>query len=151
MSLPDILGAFIAETQLKTATYALCGGRVSAGRLRTQNPDDPSGWIMPTYAIVYMMVPGPAIQRPGRVPRKSQNIQVDCYGPDLRTASDLYRTWFSDFYPTDNHAPSGFIAAHCAVESLEELSSPAALFGGEFVWPKVVSTHLVRYSEVPTP
>lgn len=148
MPLPDVLGAFLVQTRLKIATFTLCGGRISAGRPRTQDPNDPSGWAMPTYAVVYLMVPGPAIPRQGRVPWKSGNIQVECYGPDLRTAGDLYRVWYADFYPTDIATASGFVSAGCSIASLEELSTPVALFGGENIWPKVVSTHLIRYCEV---
>lgn len=104
---------------------------------------------MPTYAVVYMLVAGPTRPRSGRVPYKTQNIQVECYGPDLRTATELYRTWYSDFYPAEPTVAQGFIAAHCAVVSLEEVSSPLGLYGEETVWPRVVTTHLVQYLEVP--
>lgn len=104
---------------------------------------------MPTYAVVYILVAGPAIPRTGRVPFKSQNVQVDCYGPDLRTAGEMYRTWYAEFYSADSTLPTGFIAAHCAVSSLEEIGSPLALYGGDNVWPRVTSTHLIRYLETP--
>lgn len=149
MALPDLLGAFLVQTATKSATYNLCNGRVSAGRVRTQNPDDPSGWVMPTRAVVYLMVPGPSMPRRGRIPFRSQNVQVECYGTDLRTANEMYRTWYSDFYPSDLAMPQGFIAAQCSVYSIEELSSPVALYGGENIWPKVVSTHFVKYLEIP--
>ena len=149
IALPDILGSFLAQTQNTPLTLALSGGRISGGRPRTKSGDDPTGWVMPTFAVVYILVAGPAITRAGRVPFKSQNIQVDCYGPDLRTAGEMYRTWYAEFYSPDIFTPTGFIAAHCAISSLEELSSPLGLYGGENVWPRVTSTHLVKYLEVP--
>lgn len=149
MPLPDILGSFIVRTQSMTETMALCAGRISGGGPRTRDVNDPNGWVMPTYAVVYSLVGGPAIPRIGRVPWKSQNIQVECYGPDLRTAGEMYRTWYSDFYSSDITVPSGFISGHCAVGSIEELGSPNALYGGENLWPKIVTTILVRYLEVP--
>ncbi len=149
VAIAAIVDAFLVQTRLMPLTFALCGGRISVGRPRTQNANDPNGWVMPTYAVVYLMVSGPSMRRPGRVPFRSQNVQVECYGPDLRTAGELYRTWYSEFYPSDNHVAQGFIAAHCAVASLEEMSSPIALFGGENIWPKIVSTHMVKYFETP--
>jgi hypothetical protein len=151
MPLPDLAGAMIAHTRTLGQTYSLCQGRVSAGRPRTKNSDDPNGWVMPTYAVVYLLVPGPLLPRPGRVPFRSQNIQVDCYGPDLRTAGTMYQTWYGDFFPVDQHQPSGFIAANCAVSSLEEIGSPMALYGGDNVWPRVTTTVLIKYFEVPVP
>jgi hypothetical protein len=149
--LPDLVGAFIARTAQLSATYTLAGGRVSGGRPRIKGVDDPQGWEMPTYAIVYSAVPGPLFPRPGRVPFRSQNIQVDCYGPDLRTAGVLYQQFYADFFPADNATPSGWIAGKCAVSSIEEISSPAALFGGENVWPRWTTTLLVKFVELRVP
>jgi|SRR6185437_7855515 len=153
MALPDLAGAMIVRTRELADTYNLCQGRIAAGRPRTSSPDDPNGWKMPTYALVYLLVPGPLLPRPGRVPFRSQNIQVDCYGPDLRTAGLMYQTWYGDFFPVDQFRPTGFIAGHCAVSSLEEIGSPIALYGGENVWPRVSTTILVKYIEqqVPVP
>lgn len=151
MPLPDLIGAFIVQTRTKQATYSLCGGRVAGGRPRTQDADDPTGWRMPTYAIVYTAVAGPAYPRAGRIPFRSQNIQVDCYGPDLRSAALMYQTWYADFFPVDQFIPSGFIAAKCAVSSLEEIGSPISLYGGENVWPRWATTILVKYFETQVP
>lgn len=149
MPLPDVLGAMIARARTLPLTMALSQGRISGGRPRTQSPDDPSGWQMPTYAVVFLLVPGPIFPRPGRVPFRSQNIQVDCYGPDLRTAGTMYQTVYADFFPVDQFTATGFVTAHCAVSSLEEIGSPIALYGGENVWPRTSTTWLVKYVEVP--
>lgn len=149
MALPDLLGALLVRTATLTATYTLCGGRVTAGTPRIRSVTDPTGWVMPTSAIVYSAVGGPSMTRPGRVPFRSQNVQVTCYGSDLRTAGLLYQTWYADFYPTVNNTSQGFIAAHCSISSLEELSSPIAIYDRDTQWPYMVSTHLIKYSEVP--
>lgn len=151
MALPDLAGAFIVRTRELAPTFNLCQGRISAGRPRTQGPDDPTGWRMPTYAVVYLLVPGPLFPRPGRIPFRSQNLQVDCYGPDLRTAGLMYQTWYSDFFPPNMFVPTGFIAGNCAVSSIEEIGSPIALYGGENVWPRVSTTILIKYVEVTVP
>lgn len=102
---------------------------------------------MPTSAIVFSIVAGPAMPRPGRVPFKSTCIQADFYGPDLRTAGQLYEQWYIDFFPAQNNLPTGFIAAHTAISSLEQLNAPIALFGGENAWPRVSVTYLVKHGE----
>jgi len=149
--LPDVVGAMIQHARLQPGTFTLSQGHIAGGRPRTRNVDDPTGWLMPTYGIVFIPVPGPTFPRPGRVPFRSQNIQVDCYGPDLRTAGNMYQQFYADFFPVDQTQASGFVAGRCAVSSLEEIGSPAALFGGENVWPRVTTTLLVKFIEVQVP
>jgi hypothetical protein len=128
----------------------LTQGRITAGRLRTRSPDDPSGWVMPTYGIVYYEVPGPLFRPYSRVPFRGQSIQVEFFGTDLRTAGELYRMWHAAFFPIENNRSTGFIAKNCAISSIEEVSSPAGLYQNETDWPRVVTAIMVKYSEVPT-
>lgn len=150
MALPNLLAAFTEYTRNFPGIMNLTQGRITAGRLRTFGPEDPSGWKMPTYGIVYYEVPGPSFQRTGRLPFRGQSIQVEFFGPDLRTARDLYAEWYAAFFPPENNRQSGFVSKNVAVSSIEEGGSPAGLYQGQTDWPRHVTTIFVKYSEVPT-
>lgn len=149
MPIPNLLPVLTARTRNFPEIMALTQGRITAGRLRTYSAEDPSGWKMPAYAIVYYTAPGPVFRSSG-VPFRGQPVQVECFGPDLRTSYLLWSTWYSCFFPADPFTAQGFIMNNCAVSSIEESGGPHSLFQGQTDWPRTVSTIFVKYSEVPT-
>jgi len=149
MPLPNLLAAMMARTRQFPEVMQLTQGRITSGRIRTYSENDPSGWRMPTYGLVYTLAAGPNF-RPDRSPIRAQNVQVEAYGADLRLADELYRTLYSNFFPYAANAASGFIAANCAVISLMEMGTPIQMYDGDTDWPRVIVTLHARYSEVPT-
>jgi hypothetical protein len=145
---PDLVAAFISRTSQLSGTVALAGTRIS-GRLRVRSSTDPSGWQMPTYAIVWRKVPGPVGSRGGTMPVARVPMQYECYGSDLRTADLLARTLLGELFP-DPPAPQGFKAAGCAVFDMEEMGAAAPLMESETAFPRVVGTLFVRYLERPS-
>jgi hypothetical protein len=146
--LPDLIAAMITRARALPNTSALIGARASA-RLRIKDPKtDVNGWPMPTYGIVFRKVPGPVAERPGNVPVKQQPVQYECYGPDLRTADVLARTFIAELFPDPPDAQS-FKAANCAVMSIQEMGAGAPLMESETDFPRVVGTLLIQYCERP--
>lgn len=144
---PDLISAFIAHTRVLPNTQALTQGRV-AGRLRIQSTNDPNGWPVPCYAIVWRIVPGPVGARRGTTPISRWPVQGECYGADLRAADLLFRTLFAELFP-DPPASHGFIANHCAVVTLDMLGAPAPLQETTTDLARVVFSMLVQFVERP--
>lgn len=148
VALPNLLPALTARMRTFPEVMALTQGRITAGRLRTLSKNDPSGWEMPTYGLVFADVGGPGWSQ-GRAPVRAQSVQLTAYGPDLRTADLLYRTVLPLLVPTDNYRPTGFIAAGVAVISIEELGTPVGLYQVGVDWPRSAGTLWIKYSSVP--
>jgi hypothetical protein len=154
----ELVQAFITHTAALPNTTALVSDRVS-GRLRTKSKQDPAGWQMPTFAIVYRDVPGPSEQEPGNVPLAREPLQVECYGPTLRESRRLWRTLRGELFPdsiqdilTGNQPqPQGFIASGCAVASLQLMGSAAPLQESPEDLPRTVATLFVHYCTRPVP
>lgn len=146
--MPDVIGAFIVRTASLPNTVGLVADRVS-GRLQLRDTKHPNDWDMPTFAIVYRIVPGPIGIRKGTVPVIKEPIQVECYGPNLMESRRLWRTLYPELFP-DPPVAQGFIAARCAVMSIEQMGSAAPLQENETAFPRTVATLLVEYSERPT-
>lgn len=145
---PDLAAALVVRTVQLTETNALIVGRVSARLKLFDAKNEPNGWKLPDYAIVWRKVPGPVPQRAGTVPLTSTTMQYECYGKDLRTADLLARTLLAELFP-DPPAASGFIAAHCAVTKLQEMSSPYPSIDPDRSLPRSIGTLLVEYCERP--
>lgn len=152
LPLPNLLAAFVARSRQLSDITNLVGNQITAGRIRTYDAKtDPQGWHMPSRALVFRGVPGP-VWRPYRIPVRGQPVQVECYGTDLRTADELWRTWFSNFFPSQLNIASGFVIQNLgvAVISMEEMGAPVPLYESESAWPRTITTIFTRYSEVPS-
>lgn len=128
---------------------AMIGGssnpRVS-GRLRVLgSPDDPDGWRMPTSALVYLKVPGPVRESQGTVPVRWEPLQYECYGANPLAAVQLWQTLMSSLFPDQTGVAQGFIAAHCAVMSVQSLAAGAPIQETPSDFPRVVGTLFVQY------
>lgn len=145
--LPDIVSAFIAHTATLPNTSAIVGSRIS-GRRRSKGEKDPQGWKMPTFGIVYHSVPGPVYFRQGTVPVTSENLQIECYGPNLMESKRLWRTLYTELFP-DPPVPQGFHAAHCAVMSIQVIGQGAPAEETDTDFPRTIATILPQYCERP--
>jgi len=151
LPVPNWIAAFVQRTRQIPAITQMVGNQISAGRIRAYSAEDPAGWKMPSRAILYRSVPGP-VWRPYRMPVRGQPMQVECYGTDLRTADELWRTWYVNFFPSDPYTAQGFIVPSLGVSiiSIEEMGAPAGIYESESAWPRTISTVFVRFSEIPS-
>jgi len=147
--LPNVLKAMLDQTRTFPDLVAMTNNQITGGRIRTFSVQDPTGWKMPSRAIVYHLVPGPSV-RYYRIPVRSQPIQVEWYGPDLRLADELWRTWYAHFFPSLPNVAQGFIQANCAVIQIDQMGATLGAYEAITGWPRVVQTISVLYSEIPT-
>ena len=149
-ALPDVLGALVvhSRTSMPNVT-SLTGQRIST-RVRTKSTDDPNGWSMPDYAIVFNLVGGPVIPALSDVKQQMARVDVHCYGPDERTARVLWRTFHPYLCPGDavGHA---FRAANTQVINVLQASGEMPYPEPGTGWPRDTVSYLVQYSEIPTP
>jgi hypothetical protein len=144
MPLPDVKRAFILRARSRPAITALTDTRIG-GRLRVRSQNDTAGWVMPTRAIVFRIVPGPTPGKPGTTPWRWQPLQWECYGSTMEDATTLFNTFYEEFFP-DLPTPQGFIAGGCAVASIKELGAPSEAQENPADFPRIVGTWLAEYA-----
>lgn len=151
VAIPNWLGAFMVQTRTFDDVMAMVNNRIAVNRPRTQSPQDPQGWKMPTTAIVYRGVAGPT-RRYFQVPVRRQTLQVETYGADARIAEQLYRTLYARFLPQDMLQAHGFVVPSLGVSvmSIQELGSPAVIYDPDTAWPRTISTWWVEFCELPS-
>lgn len=136
---PDFIGGFVAYLRTSPDVSALSSTRVSASLQ--------AAWAMPTYAVLVRAAGG---TRDGDVGHLIPRLDIFWYGPDLRTAMDLWRRGHAWLCPTPEQGrPVSFIAANARVYDIAFEGGPLALPEPDTGWPRVVATYRPRVSEIP--
>lgn len=148
--IPNWIAAFLVRTREFPDVVALTGQRITAARYRTYSPQDPAGWKMPTYGIVYRSIAGPS-KREFQAPIRWQPLQVEVYGPDARTSDELWRTLYPNLMPQDMTKAHGFVVRQLGVSimSIEELGAPFTQYEAPPAWPRTIATLYVQFNEMP--
>lgn len=138
--LPDALGAAIARLRADVDTLAAAQSRISGRRQDV--------WPLPCRAIVVQRVGGPGGDYD--VLHQFIRVQLDCYGPDDRTAAEVWRTAHLALCPHPP-LPNSFTLAHTRVYSVRQEAAPVSLPDGNGQWPRMIAGYILRYSEVAAP
>ena len=138
LTVPDVVGAMTARLRASSAVAALAGTRIS-GVLQ-------DAWEMPTYAVV---VSGGRGGRGEVAPATYRDrLDLECYGPDLRTAARLAATVRAALLDELRATGVGFTAAATNVKSVATEGGPIARVDPDTGWPSYVLPVLVTYGGV---
>jgi hypothetical protein len=137
LATPDIAGCVIGHLLESSEITALCGTRISSNRK--------ASWSLPAYAILVEPGRGGFPQDP---PLEDERFDIRCYGPNDKSANDLWRL-VNAYLLRHDRGPVAFRSATCAVANVEREGGPLRLTDGDGLWPYTLGSYHFLYSGVP--
>lgn len=134
---PDIAGAVIGYLLASTEITALAGTRISSNRK--------PGWNLPAYAI--LVEPGRG-GFPVDPPLEDERMDIRVYGPNDKSANDLWRL-VNAYLLRHDGGPMAFRSATCAVAVVTREGGPLRLVDGDGLWPYTLASYHFLYNGLP--
>jgi hypothetical protein len=133
---PDIAGAVIAHLLASPEIATVAGTKISSRRK--------AEWNLPAYAILVEPGRGGVPLDP---PFEDERFDIRCYGPNEKSANDLWRLVNSYLMRHDGGA-TDFVAASTRVYTVTREGGPNRLLDGD--WPFTLGTYHFQYLGIPS-